>query len=373
MRIAFLTRSLISCGAERQLVELAKGLCRRGHDVSVIVFYPQCQLADELREMGIRVWILNKRGRWDILHFIANLIEVLRIEEADVLHGYIGTPNMFAALIKPFFPKMKIIWGMRSSANEVAVQEAVQPFLRIAETCLSYCVDLIIVNSLAGLNYLKQRHFPEKKIVMISNGIDSDRFCCEPSARQKIRREWEIEEKQILIGLIGRLRPEKGHKVFLKAAAFLLMQRRDVRFVCVGDGDPHYRQELNNLASFLGIHEQVAFVPSRPDINCVYNALDILVSASYWEGFSNVIGEAMASGVPCVVTDVGDSARIVGNTGIVVPPDNPEAMAKALKDMISLLAENKIQLTQETRQRIVEQFGTESLVDTTLKTLLMLT
>ncbi len=370
MRIAFLTRSLISCGAERQLVELAKGLCRRGHDVSVIVFYPQCQLAEELREMGIRVWILNKWGRWDFFHFIANLVEVLRIEQADVLHGYIGTPNMFATLIKPFFPNMKIIWGIRSSHSSSG--ELLQKVLGIIETCLAYSVDLIIVNSMAGFDYLKKRHFPEKKIVMIPNGIDTDRFYYDEAARQKIRAEWEIAENQTLIGMVGRLNPVKGHKVFFKAASLLILKYPDVRFACIGDGDPFYRRELYSFSTALGLKERLIWSAARADIQRVYSAFDILVSASYSEGFSNVVGEAMSTGVPCVVTDAGDSARIVGDTGLVVPPGNCSELAGALEKMIVLIQQNKDVLGMETRKRILEEFGKDSLVTNTLKEILLL-
>jgi len=370
MRVAFLTRSLINHGAERQLVELAKGLYRRGHDVSVIVFYPQCQLADELREMGIRIWVLNKRGRWDLFHFIANLIEVLRIEEADVLHGYIGTPNMFATLIKPLFPKMKIIWGIRSS--NTSSKGLTQRILGIIEICLSRYVDLIIVNSLAGLQSLKMKHFPDKKIVMIPNGIDTDRFCYDSEARKKIRDEWEITDEQILVGMIGRLAPVKGHKVFFKAAALLTLKYPDVRFVCVGDGEPAYRRELYEFMTSLGLADRVVWAVARADIHSVYCALDFLVSASYSEGFSNVVAEAMSAGVPCVVTDAGDSARIVGNTGFVVPPGNCEKLAEAMEKMVGSVSEKKTQLALETRQRIIENFGKESLVANTLKEMLLL-
>ncbi len=175
----------------------------------------------------------------------------------------------------------------------------------------------------------------------------------------------------ILIGLVGRLDFRKDHPTFIKAAALLCEDSKNVHFVCVGGGSENYAQELHQLAEKLGIAQKVIWEKARADMPAIYNALDIVVSSSYTEGFPNVIGEAMACGVPCVVTDVGDSALIVDNPDVVVPPKNPEALKIAIKKLIEKLniyGGDRHQI----RQRIINHFSVAELVLQTEATLLKL-
>jgi glycosyltransferase involved in cell wall biosynthesis len=200
-------------------------------------------------------------------------------------------------------------------------------------------------------------------MVVIPNGIDTKRFKPDSEARAKVRSQWGISEHTILIGLVGRLHPMKDHLTFLKAAALLSKQQQDVQFVCVGTGLEDYAQELYRLAQEFGISEKVIWAGACADMPAVYNALDIASSSSsYGEGFANVIGEAMACEVPCVVTDVGDSAWIVENTGIVVSPQNPEALANGWSLLIKQQQYKDAALKSKTRSRIVSEFSCNKLV-----------
>lgn len=198
---------------------------------------------------------------------------------------------------------------------------------------------------------------------MIPNGIDTERYCPNREAGQQVRAEWSINEQQTLVGLVGRLDPMKDHPVFLRAAALLAQEQPDVCFVCVGDGPRPYNQELQALGEALGLGERLIWAGARSDMPAVYNAFDIASSSSsYGEGFSNAIAEAMACGVPCVVTDVGDSARIVGDMGVVVPPKHPEALASGWK---VALAKGRREMALKARLRIVENFGVKRLIEQT--------
>jgi glycosyltransferase involved in cell wall biosynthesis len=201
-------------------------------------------------------------------------------------------------------------------------------------------------------------------MVVIPNGIDTKRFCPDPEARQRIRAEWGVTESEKLIGLVGRLDPMKDHPTFLRAAALLMQEREDVHFVCVGDGPADYRRELHALGEELGLGQRLIWASARGDMPAVYNALDIATSSSYGEGFPNVVGEAMACGVPCVVTHVGDSARIVGETGVVVPPKDPEALAVGWK---SSLARDGSEVALKARLRVEENFSVGRMVERTEK------
>jgi glycosyltransferase involved in cell wall biosynthesis len=370
MKIVFLTRSFNYGGAERQLMVLAKALKRQGRDISVAVYYPSGPLQKEFESVGIPVVSLKKSGRWDVLAFLLRLTKIIWKQQPDILHSYLGTPNIITVLLKPLFPKTKIVWGVRASNMDLNQYDWLFKVSYWIESHLARFADLIIVNSNTGKAYAVKNGFPDEKIEVIHNGIDTDYFQPNIEAGAKVRAEWGVKKKEKLIGIVGRLDPMKDHKTFLRAAAELALVRDDVRFVCVGDGPPKYRHELHRLAEGLDLSNRLIWAGSRDDMPSVYNALDIASSSSsYGEGFPNVIGEAMSCGVPCVVTDVGDSALIVGQTGVVVPPKNPEAFVESWSKLLSLSQSMKYELGLKARERISQKFSRQILVDHTMKAL----
>jgi len=371
IKVLFLTLSLNRGGAERQLVLLAQGLYKRGHDVSVAVFNPNGPFEKDLKEYGIPVITLNMRRRWTIINSIMLLIKVLRSQKPDILHSYLGGPNILTILLKVVLPSnTRIVWGIRASNVNLQRYAIVEQLIYHIERLLSGFPDCIIVNSFSGLEHASRKGFPKDKMVVIHNGIDTVRYFIDRSSGRKIRAEWEVTDREILIGLVGRFDPMKGHPTFLKAASLIVQNRKDVRFVCIGDGAELYRCKLLSLSKVLGLEGFMIWAGARDDMPAVYNAINIIVSSSYGEGFPNVIGEAMSCGVPCVVTDVGDSAYILGNTGgVIVPPQNPNALAAGI---LKILDSDLISLGQKARKRIVENFNLDQLIERTEKELLRL-
>lgn len=368
MRICFLIRELTHGGAERQLVALAKGLQARGHDVTVVVyyFYSGEPLENELLEAGVRIRSLQKRGRWDLLAFLFQLGRVMREERPDILHSYLT--DLVTVILKPWFPSTKIVWGIRSSNMDLSLCDWLTRVSCKLTFRLSRFADAVIANSRAGRDYHIAQGYSREKVVVIPNGIDTQRFRPDPEARRHVRSEWGIQDKEQVIGIVGWLRPMKDHPTFFQAASLLAQKRNHLRFVCVGAGASEYRESLHRLTQSLKLTDHVIWPGGRSDMPAVFNALDLLVSSSITEGFSNVIAEAMACGVPCVATDVGDSAWLMGNTGEVVPPHEPVALANAMGKLLARRPRTAIQI----RQRIVEQFSVEKLVADTEQTLLTL-
>ena len=362
-KVVFLIRDLNYGGAQRQLVTLVKALHQEDcFDVTVLHFYGGGSLLKDMIDRGIPTISLEKQERWDVLGFFGRLFGHLKRIQPDVLHGYLGESNIVTMFLKPLFPSTRIIWGIRGSNTPSDRYGWLGSILSQLERLLSSFTDLIVVNSHTGIADYVNQGFASDKMVVISNGIDTERFVPDSEAGAKVRAEWGISENTILIGLVGRLSPMKDHHTFLKAATLLSKVREDVRFVCVGVGEENYAKELYQLTDDLGITEKIIWAGGRSDMPAVFNALNIACSSSSdGEGFPNVVGEAMACGVPCVVTDVRDSAWIVGDKGVVVPPKNPEALKTAIKELI-----DKTNLDdynrQEIRQLIVEQFSVRQLV-----------
>ena len=365
MNILFLTRSLNYGGSERQLTVLAKGLLKRGQKVVVATFYPGGALRNDLSRAGVPTISLEKRSRWRAVAFVVRLIRYIHHLRPQVLHSYLGTANILSVVLKPLFPSAAIVWGVRASNMDLKQYGWVDRLMYRVESALSHFADLIIVNSQAGFDYAVANGFPRKKMVVIHNGIDVERFHRDPEAGNRMRKEWEIADGEVLIGLVGRLDPMKGHETFLRAAALLIKKRGNIHFVCVGSGPFTYTRMLKDLSEQLGLHKRLIWLDSYDDMAIVYNALNIATSSSsFGEGFSNVIGEAMACGIPCVVSDVGDSALIVGNTGVVVPPQNPEALAGGWSHLLNRL-ERQPDLGVQARAHIIQHFTLDRLVETT--------
>jgi glycosyltransferase involved in cell wall biosynthesis len=240
------------------------------------------------------------------------------------------------------------------------------------ECLLSKFADQIIVNSNAGMDYATAKGFPKEKMKVIQNGIDTNRFYPDSNSKRMFREEFGVKENEWLIGLIGRIDPMKDHLTFLKAASLLLKEQNNVKFICVGDGPSDYFQKLLLQCEHLNLTDHIIWAGKRDDMNQVYNAIDILTSTSLSEGFSNVIGEAMACGVPCVVTNVGDSAQIVGDLGRVAPPNNPIAIVDEWKEVIKTFDPNDINMALRIRQRIVDHFSEQALIKKTSNVLVNL-
>jgi len=370
MRVLLLAHSLGVGGTERQIVTLAKGLHARGVDLSVAVFYADGLLERELHEWGVPVIDLSKSTRWGLVRFFIRLVGTVRTLSPQVIYSFLATPNILTVALKPLFPAIRMVWGVRSSVVDFSRYDWLFRLSYQLESRLSGFADLVICNSHAGLEYAANNGFPRSKMTVVPNGTDVERFKPDEEARLRVRREWGIRETEVLIGIVGRLDPMKDHHTFLRAAAMCARESDNVRYVAVGDGPAPYRAGLRQVATDLGLDARLLWVGERDDMPAVCNALDIAVSSSVGEGFSNVLIEAMACGVPCVATDVGDSALIVGTTGCVVPAGRPDALCKGL---LKTLARLGPELRQQTRQSVLARFANDRMITDTLDALCRVT
>lgn len=372
IRLVFVTRNLAIGGAERQLVMLAKSLDRSVFEVTLLCLYGGGELTRELANTGVSVIALDKSGRWDLARFSRRFVTVLRKLQPDILHSYLTVQNLLTVFVRPALPATtRVVWGVRDSNMDMRQYDWLAKSTCWLEARISRFADLIIFNSNAGRNCALAAGFDGSRMAVIPNGVDTQRFAPDRASGSKLRASWRVPEGALLIGIVGRLDSMKDHHTFLKAAAILANSRADARFVCIGAGPDRYASGLKTLAADLGLGDKVIW-PGLilHDIPTAYNALDICCSSSsYGEGMSNAIAEAMACGVPCVATDVGDAELIVGDTGILVPPKNPEALSAGWVAMAGRLSENP-QLRDAVRARIESRLSLTDLVRNTSDTLL---
>ena len=367
-RVFFLIRSLNRGGAERQLLELVGELAKKGSSITVCTFYDGGALRGELEAIaGVAVLSLGKRSRWDMTKFLWRLAKAVRHAKPDVIHGYMPVANELALLMAWLY-RSGCIFGLRASNVDFSRYDRLARGVFAFGAICSRFADATIANSEAGREFHTRSGYDPSRMSVIHNGIDCERFRPDADARRIVRAEWGATAGERVVGVVARLDRMKDHLNFIEAAALVKKTHSAVRFICVGDGPPQYTEQLRSRAAKLGV--MIQWVGARDDMPAVYNALDVVVlSSAYGEGFPNVVGEAMATGKPAVVTDVGDSATVVGETGLVVPPSDSAALADAIRNLLNLPPEGLRARSEATRTRIIVNFSKRQLVDSTEKVL----
>jgi glycosyltransferase involved in cell wall biosynthesis len=215
----------------------------------------------------------------------------------------------------------------------------------------------IVCGSEAAYSVHMNIGYQREKMTVIPNGFDVQLFQPSIEGRRSLRSELDIVPHEVLIGLIARFDPLKDHENFIVAAGEVARSAPHARFLLCGDGISRDNERLMRWIATAGIGDRVRLLGVRTDIARINSALDIACLSSSTEGFPNVIGEAMACGTPCVVTDVGDAAALVGDTGLVVPARNPQALANACLKLIDAGRDVRFALGRRARSRIEHDYS----------------
>lgn len=358
--ILLLVPSLERGGTERQATLLALTLRARNLPVHVIVFRGGV-FAQAVEAAGIPLSVLGGAG---VMSYLPALAHLIRNEKPAVLYSFLPHANVAAAMTRIIDPQCRLIWGIRSSEMPLTGYGLKTRTAYWLERVLSRFPHRIIVNSQSGAESCIRKGFPALAIRVIENGFDTDLFRPDPRMRDRIRAEMGLRPDEVAIGLPARIDPVKGHVTFLEAAAEALKSNAALRFVCIGGGSRSLANDLKALADRLGIGSRVIWTGNRDDMPAQLNALDIASLCSNAEGFPNVVGEAMACGVPCVASDVGDTRRLIADTGLIVPPRDPYAFASAWHQLLDRAERRR--LGNAARERMVMNFSLDRLADRTL-------
>ena len=365
MKILFFVRDLGIGGSQRQLAALATGLARRGHDVTALLLYAGGELEPAVADSGVRLLSIGKSSRWHAVGPLAKIRRVLLRENADLLYAFLPTQTTLAALLLPGKLKTRLVFGVRASGVQLDRYDYLNALTYRSEAWLARRAHLIIANAQSVRADAIERGFPRERIAVVANGIDTDAMRPDAAAGGTLRKERELSRGTFVIGCVARLDPMKDHANFLAAAAQFMVKNPDARFVCIGDGPAHYRDELNALAHSLGVADRVLWIGQMRDIKAAFNAFDIAtLSSAFGEGFPNVIGEAMACGVPVVATDVGDARAIVGQLGEIAPPGQPALLCAGWERLRERLTKERA-LRKAARDTIVTNYGLEAMVERT--------
>jgi glycosyltransferase involved in cell wall biosynthesis len=265
--------------------------------------------------------------------------------------------NLMGLLVRKFCGNPRLAWGIRCS--NVFFRDY-RPVTRwIVECCshLSAFPEAIVVNSQAGIRHHVRIGYKLARMRCIPNGFDLEHFRPDPAVRASVRYEFGLPEDALIIGLVARWDPLKDHGTFIKAAFRIAGQHEKAYFLLIGKGMDWNNRQLVSLFGGVEFQDRMLLLGAREDIPRLTVAFDIACSSSISEGFPNTVGEAMASGVPCVVTDTGDSASIVSDTGYVVPCNDAAALASACLKLIEMDRVRRQELGLRARKRIEQHYA----------------
>jgi glycosyltransferase involved in cell wall biosynthesis len=361
MRILLLLRSLRLGGAERQAILLASSLSAHGHDVAIVTFYPGGKLVAEAQSKAVDVFCMQKNGRWDIVEFAYRLARFVRRMEPDVLYGFNDAANLLTICLRPVSPGCKTVWGIRNDLRRPG-RGHVGRVLRTISPYLSLFAHVLIANSRAGLANAVIWRSGTTRAFVVSNAVDHEFFSPSVEQRNRVREMLGIVPDEKLLGSVGHIRKSKGTNDLVVAFSQLAQSHPGWKLLLVGD-DGVLGESSQSVLQAARLQHRVIVLEERSEINAVFNAIDLLCSASCSEGFPNVIAEAMACGKPCVVSDAGESAMVLGDHGLVFPSGEKGALRQALDSAMNDAA--RFGKPEDIRQSIVTRFSQASMASQT--------
>lgn len=293
-------------------------------------------------------------------HEVLRLRRLLRSSRYDVIQSWMYHANLMAAMAG-WGDAAPVVWNIRHSLHALSHEKRATRWVIRAGARLSRRPARIIFN--AGVSRAQHVAFgyDDARSVVIPNGFDTTVFAPCPAKRARVRAELDIPADALAVGLVARVHPMKDHPTFLHAAKRFGEAHPRAVFVLVGEGADGANRELGALIDRLGLRDRVRLCGRRSDIAAIDNALDIAASSSAWgEAFPNATAEAMACGVPCVVTDVGDAPAIVDDTGAVVPASDPVALGDAWAKLAALGAGARRALGQRARARVIQHYAIDA-------------
>lgn len=351
-RIGLIIPTLDQGGAEKQLVLLAKGLDRNRFQPHVILLTRDGPYRQELEEAGVPVTLIGKRFKLDIGSFF-RLVRFLKQQRFDVVHTWIFAANSYGRLAARLAKVPHIICGER----------CVDPWKRwwhfAIDRYLARYTDRIITNSSGVVDFYTAHKISREFFEVIPNAVPPVNL--DPTARLSIREKLNVAPDSKLIGIVGRLWPQKGLKDLLWAMELMRVIRDDTYLIVVGDGPE--RQRLEYYRDQIGLGQRVRFVGHQNAARQWIEALDVLWNGSLYEGQSNVILEAMQVGVPVVATDIAGNRDLIlpGETGFLYPLGDLATLARQTQQLLSD-TELYVRFAQAAQIRVQQKFSLKAMI-----------
>lgn len=340
------------------LHKLLAGIDKERFDNTVISLTNRGEFASKIEALGVPVHTCGmKPGRFSLRGFITLMRLLVRLKP-DVVQTWLYHADLLGGIAAKLAGIRLVVWNIRNSNFDSDKNKRHTLWtVRVNALLSSLLPSWIVCNSANAAQIHIDVGFKADRFLIIPNGFDIERFQPSEDAYASVRQELRIAPDTDLVGLIARFDPQKNHKGFIDAAALAVQQRRDIHFLLVGGGVDETNTALMRWIDDVNLRQQVHLLGRREDIPRLTAALNVAVCSSWGEGFPNVVGEAMSCEVPCVVTDVGDCAEIVGDSGRVATVGDMEGLAQQIVALLQLPTDERLSLGKQARERVQTRYG----------------
>ena len=362
IRITYIITDLKTGGAEMMLYHLLQQIDRQLFDCAVISLMDAGDLGEKISALDIPVLTLGMNNKKPNPLLLIRLIQWLHQSHPDLVQTWMYHADLLGGSAA-WVNHIPVVWGIHNATLHVKSKPRTNFVVKICAVLSHFIPSQIISCSYIGKDIHITQGYQASKFKVIPNGFDVIQFSPDPDAHSRLCHELGVDETTPIIGQIARFDPQKDHQNLIKAARLLKDQMPDARFVLCGEAITWNNKVLANWIDAAGLRPSFYLLGRREDISSIIAGLDLLVSSSIGEAFPVVLGEAMACGVLCVATDVGDSAYIVGETGSIVPPENPQLLAQGMQKILSLSTQQRHQLGLFARERMIKQFNLPDIVE----------
>lgn len=344
------------------LFKILQRLDRRQFTPMVVSLLDEGTVGKRIQALGVPVVCLHMDRWYRIVAAPFVLARLIRRHRFVVIQGWMYHGNLLAWAGRWLAgSKAPLSFGIRQSFYGLARERFNTRWVIRVNAWLSGRMQGCLFNSRFSMRTHGAFGFQGHNVQVIPNGFDLDAYMPLPERRAALRAEFKLGMAPV-VGMVARFHPVKGHHDFLRAAALVCRSLPQVKFMLIGTGVTEGNRQLVAWVKELGLQNAVLLLGERTDIADLNNIFDIACLASWAEAFPNVVGEAMACGIPCVSTDVGDCADIVGGTGRIVPPGDPASMATAILELLNLDRQARQDLGRTARCRVVERFDMRGIV-----------
>lgn len=360
MKILHIIIGLDVGGAElmlNRLIESHQGNINYSHSVISLTLFGK--VGEQLKEIDIEVRALGMRSPLHIPRVLWQLMRVIRAECPDIVQTWMYHADLLGGLAARLAGNRNVIWGVRTTEVSAGSLSAIVA-VRKACALLSWWLPHSIVCAAEASRIAHVAlGYDAAQMVVIPNGFDLAGLVATSDQRTVLREKCGFGVDDVVIGSLGRFNPDKDQESFVRAAGRLAQQNTQVRFLLVGRDLDAGNLELARWLAKTGHANRFVLLGERADVSICLAAMDIFCLSSRTEGFPNVVGEAMAMGLPCVVTDVGDAAMLVADAGVVVPKENSVALAQGLSRVLTMTPDARQRLGQQAKARIQAEFTME--------------
>lgn len=358
MKILHVIVGLDVGGAELMLKRLIEAHQKNpNYKHSVLSLTDIGKVGKQLKALNVEVHALKMTSIFELPLVFFRLIQFLRYNSPDIIQTWMYHSDLLGGLAARLIGNRRIIWGIRTTDVSSGCSSVTTVIRKICALLSNWVPETIVCAAQASCDAHIKIGYKSSKIKVIANGFDLSRLVVDKSESKKLRSNCGLIDREIVIGSIGRFNSDKDQHNFVKAAGLLVATNPKLRFLMIGRGLVASNPELMSWIRETGFSEHFILLGERSDVPVCLSAMDIFCLHSRTEGFPNVLGEAMAMGLPCVTTEVGDAALLMGDTGILVPREDAKALAAGIQNLLDMKSKDRDLLGSNAHSRIEDTFS----------------